>query len=204
MPRNPHLKALKELARRDTHLARALDAIGPPPERWRPPGYTALLRTIVGQQVSVKAAQSIWRRIEEAIVPLAPETVAAMAADDLRALGLSRQKAGYALGLAQDIVGGRLDFARVHRLDDEGVIAELTKVKGIGRWSAEIYLLFALKRPDVFPAGDLALQTAMQRLRGLRRRPSPDRLLRLVEPWRPYRGAGANFLWHYFSAAPME
>ncbi len=204
MPRNPYLKALKELARRDTQLARALDAVGPPPERWRPPGYPALLRTIVGQQVSAKAAQSIWRRLETTIVPLAPDTVVAMTADDLRALGLSRQKAGYALGLAQDIVAGRLDFEQVRGLDDEAAIAELTKVKGIGRWSAEIYLLFALKRPDVFPAGDLALQTAMQRLKGLRKRPDPDRLLRLVEPWRPYRGAGANFLWHYFAAAPME
>lgn len=204
MPTNPILRQLGKLARSDEHVARALARVGPPPPRSRPPGFPALLRTIVGQQVSAKAAMAMWRRIEEAIVPLAPERVARMSAAELRALGLSRQKVGYALGLADDLVSGRVDLARVHRLPDDEAVSELVKIKGIGRWSAEVYLLFALGRPDVFPSGDLALQAAFQRLKGLRRRPESDRLVKLVEPWRPYRGAGAHFLWHFYAAPPMD
>ncbi len=204
MPTNPILRQLRKLAQSDEHVARALAHVGPPPPRSRPPGFPALLRTIVGQQVSVKAAMAMWRRIEEAIVPLAPERVVTMTAEQLRALGLSRQKIGYALGLANDLVSGRIDLAGVHQLPDEEAVDALVKIKGIGRWSAEIYLLFALGRPDVFPSGDLALQTAFQRLKGLRRRPKPDRLVKLVEPWRPYRGAGAHFLWHFYAAPPMD
>ena len=122
----------------------------------------------------------------------------------LRALGLSRQKAAFALALAGDLVERRLDLDGLAALDDEPAIAELTKVKGIGRWSAEIYLLFCLQRPDVWPAGDLALQVAMQRLKRLRQRPSPDRLIKLAKPWRPHRGAAAHLLWHYYAKAPMD
>ncbi|HSE76827.1 MAG TPA: DNA-3-methyladenine glycosylase 2 family protein [Alphaproteobacteria bacterium] len=204
MPTNPILRQLRKLARSDEHVARALARVGPPPPRSRPPGFPALFRTIVGQQVSAKAAMAMWRRIEEAVVPLAPERVATMSAAELRALGLSRQKVRYALGLADDLVSGRIDLARVHQLPDDEAVDELVKIKGIGRWSAEVYLLFALGRPDVFPSGDLALQTAFQRLKGLRRRPEPHRLLKLVEPWRPYRGAGAHFLWHFYAAPPMD
>jgi len=204
MPTNPILRQLRKLAQNDQHVARALARVGPPPPRSRPPGFPALLRTIVGQQISAKAAMAMWRRIEEAIVPLAPEGVVTMTAEQLRALGLSPQKIGYALGLANDLVSGRIDLASVHQLPDEEAVNELVKIKGIGRWSAEIYLLFALGRSDVFPSGDLALQTAFQRLKGLRRRPKPDRLVTLVEPWRPYRGAGAHFLWHFYAAPPMD
>jgi len=131
--------------------------------------------------------------------PLSPKTVARLDLDALRALGLSRQKAVYARGLALDIVEGRVDLDRLPLLEDQAAVEHLMQIKGIGKWSAEVYLLFALGRPDIFPAGDLALQIAMQRLKRLRKQPDPKRLIRLVEPWRPYRGAAAHFLWHYYA-----
>lgn len=200
---NPIPPALLALAERDRDIAAALAVIGPPPDRSRPPGFASLLRAIVGQQISSAAAAALWTRIVAAIDPLTPEAVARLDLDDLRGLGLSRQKALYAQGLARDLLDRRIDLDLVPTLEDEAAIAHLIQIKGIGRWSAEIYLLFALNRPDVFPAGDLALQIAMQRLKQLRRRPEPKRLIKLVEPWRPYRGAAAQFLWHYYKAPPV-
>ncbi|HEX2116382.1 MAG TPA: DNA-3-methyladenine glycosylase 2 family protein [Alphaproteobacteria bacterium] len=195
--------ALEALAERDPDLAAALAAIGPPPPRERPPGFASLLRAIVAQQVSAASAAALWTRLAGAIDPLVPEAVAQLDTDALRKLGLSRQKAFYAQGLARDILDRRVDLDLIHTLDDEAAISHLIQIKGIGRWSAEVYLLFALGRPDVFPAGDLALAIAMQRLKRLRRRPDPKRLAKLAEPWRPYRGAAAQFLWHYYKAPPV-
>jgi DNA-3-methyladenine glycosylase II len=195
--------ALKALAERDADIAAALALIGPPPPRDRPPGFASLLRAIVAQQVSSASAAALWARLIAAIDPMGPEAVARLDVDALRKLGLSRPKALYAQGLARDILERRIDLDLVPTLADEDAIAHLIQIKGIGRWSAEVYLLFALGRPDVFPAGDLALAIAMQRLKRLRRRPEPKRLIKLAEPWRPYRGAAAQFLWHYYKAAPI-
>lgn len=203
MPRHPHHVALKKLAANDPHIAEALTRIGLPPPRSRPPGFGSLTRIILGQQVSVAAASSIWNRLTAGIDPLTPENVASRTVDELRAFGLSRQKANYLLGLAADLAEGRLDLERIHALDDDAAIIELMKLKGFGRWSAEIYLLFSLGRPDIFPAGDLGLAVAMQRLKRLRKRPDPKRLLKLSESWRPYRGAAALFLWHFLHNAPL-
>lgn len=195
--------ALEALAARDKDIAAALAAIGPPPPRERPPGFPSLLRAIVGQQVSAASAAALWARLAAAIDPLVPETVARLEIDELRKVGLSRQKALYAQGLARDLLDRRIDLDLVPSLADEEAITHLVQIKGIGRWSAEVYLLFALGRPDVFPAGDLALAIAMQRLKRLRKRPDPKRLIKLAEPWRPYRGAAAQFLWHYYKAPPV-
>ncbi len=203
MLRNPHVPALRVLAKADPLLAAALAEIGPPPPRDRDPGFASLARIIVGQQVSTASAVSMWKRLTAAIDPFTPEKVRLHSENEMRALGLSRQKAAYTLGLAREIAEGRLDLARVHAMDDESAILEITRIKGLGRWSAEVYLLFALRRPDVWPAGDLALQVAMQRLRRLRTRPDPKRMIRLAEDWRPYRGAAAHFLWHYYANAPF-
>lgn len=203
MSSGPHASALKALAKRDPDIAAALAAIGPPPPRNRPPGFSSLLRAIVGQQISAAAAAALWMRLAGAIDPIAPETVIRLDLDALRSLGLSRQKALYTQGLARDILEGRVDLDLLHTLDDEAAIAHLIQVKGIGRWSAEVYLLFALDRQDIWPSGDLALAIAMQRLRRLRRRPDPKKLVKLAEPWRPYRGAAAQFLWHYYKASPV-
>lgn len=204
MTASPHALALKKLARTDPILGAALKLVGPPPSRTRPPGFASLARIIVGQQVSTASANSLWARLTQAIDPFAPQGVLARSADELRTLGLSRQKAAYMLGLARAIAEGRLRLDEVHSLDDEAAIAELMKLSGVGRWSAEIYLLFSLGRPDIWPCGDLALQVGVQRLRRLRRRPDPKRMIKLAEPWRPYRGAVAHFLWHYYANAPFS
>jgi DNA-3-methyladenine glycosylase II len=203
MPSAPLAAALSTLARRDPDIAAALRAIGPPPPRDRPPGFSSLLRAIVAQQISAASAAALWARLAAAVDPIAPETIAPLGLDALRALGFSRQKALYAQGLARDVLEQRVDLDLLSTLDDEAAVAHLVRIKGIGRWSAEVYLLFALGRTDVFPAGDLALAVALQRLKRLRRRPDPKRLLKLAEPWRPYRGAAAHFLWHYYKAAPI-
>lgn len=203
MPRHPHRVALKKLAASDPHIAEALRKFGLPPPRSRPPGFASLARIIIGQQVSVAAAASIWNKLTARIDPFTPEVVAKRTVDELRGFGLSRQKAAYIASLAADLVEGRLDLERIHALDDAAAIVELMRLKGFGRWSAEVYLLFSLGRPDIFPAGDLGLAVAMQRLKRLRKRPDPKRLLKLSEAWRPHRGAAAFFLWHFLHNAPL-
>lgn len=189
------------LARIDTNFARALGHAGYPEPRIRAPGYTTLLRTIVGQQVSVAAATSIWNKLEAGFGEGCPAEVMALADHDaLRACGLSAQKQGYAKSLAQLILDGELDVAALPA-DDEEAIALLAKVKGIGRWSAEIYLLFAEGRPDIWPAGDLAVQEAVGRILKLNARPSEKQVRTLAEPWRPHRGAAAIFSWHCYNMA---
>lgn len=192
---------LDALAAIEPGFARALDAVGYPEPRLRPPGYTTLLRTIVGQQVSVHAANAVWTRLEAQLGPGCPaEALAATAFDALRACGLSRQKQGYARSLAELVMTGALRFDDLPA-DDEAAIALLTQVKGIGRWSAEIYLLFAEGRPDIWPAGDLAVQEDVGRILALPARPSERDCRALAEPWRPYRGAAAIFAWHHYAAS---
>lgn len=194
---------LAALARADADFGRALAEAGPPPLRRREPGCGTLLRAIVAQQLSTKAAATIWSRFEAAVVPLEPGALRAFSDDDLRALGLSRQKVGYCRALAEDLLCGRVDLQRIAERDDEAAIAELMTLKGIGRWTAEIYLLFALGRPDVFPADDLALMAAAQRMKRLEARPTGKELREIAAAWRPWRGAAAHFLWHYYRFEPL-
>lgn len=189
------------LAAIEPGFARALGHAGYPEPRIREPGYTTLLRTIVGQQVSVAAATSIWNKLEAAFGAGCPaEVMAAAEFDALRACGLSGQKQGYAKSLAQLVIDGELAFDALPA-DDEEAIALLTRVKGIGRWSAEIYLLFAEGRPDIWPAGDLAVQEAVGRILNHESRPSEKQVRALAEPWRPHRGAAAIFSWHCYNMA---
>lgn len=192
--------ALDALGVVEPAFARALARVGYPEPRIRAPGYATLLRTIVGQQVSVAAAQSIWAKVEAAVGDAEnPAAILATSEEALRAAGLSRQKVAYARSLAEEVTTGRLDFAALPA-DDEQAIAALTQVKGIGRWSAEIYLLFAEGRPDIWPAGDLAVQIEIGRILGHEARPG-ERLIRtLAEPWRPHRGAAAIFAWHHYKS----
>lgn len=190
--------ALDALAAIEPAFAVALQRAGYPEPRVRDRGYATLLRTIIGQQVSVAAAQSIWNKLEAQVGDLTdPETIAAASDEQLRAAGLSRQKASYARSLAEEVTSGRLDFAQLSE-DDEEAIAQLVSIKGIGRWSAEIYLLFAEGRPDIWPAGDLAVQIEIGRILGHEERP-PEKLMRdLAEAWRPHRGAAAILAWHHY------
>lgn len=194
---DPGLVALAELARRDPDIAEAWTAVGDPPPRRRPKGFPGLIGSVVAQQVSAASARAIWTRLEAA-GPLTPVRFLMLSDAELRAVGFSRQKVLYARGLAQAIATGILNFRRLHRLPDEEAIAELMTLKGIGRWTAEVYLLFGLQRLDVWPADDLALQLGVQRLKRLTHRPDRAALVALAEPWRPWRGVAARFLWHYY------
>lgn len=179
-------------------IADAITRVGYPEPRIRMRGYRTLLRTIVGQQVSVAAAASVWNKLEALLgEAMPPEDLLASDFDALRGCGLSRQKQGYARSLCELVVGGELDLHTLPE-DDEAAIAELVKIKGIGRWSAEIYLLFAEGRPDIWPAGDLAVQVGLGKLLGLEARPDEKATRALAEVWRPHRGAAAIFTWHCY------
>ena len=190
-------QALAELGDRDPDMAIAHAQAGDPPLRRRPAGFAALMRIIIAQQVSTASARAILGRLDKAAHPLTPETFLALDDDALRAIGFSRQKAGYGRGLALDVAEGRLAPDRLKGLDDEAVIAELTTVKGIGRWTAEIYLMFALGRPDVWPAADLGLAQAVRHLKNMKERPDPKRMVDIGEAWRPWRSVAGLLLWHY-------
>jgi DNA-3-methyladenine glycosylase II len=189
---------LDALAAADPDLARIRETIGDPPLRTRSGGFPALLQIIVEQQLSVASARAIWNRIEGALGEVTPESYLALDAEGARALGMSRGKHVYASGLAEAIAEGRLDLARIHRMDDEEAIAALVELKGIGRWTAEIYLLSAMARPDIWPVDDLAIQSAAGHAKGLETRPDRKVLLAMGEAWRPWRAVAARLLWHHF------
>lgn len=190
-------EALAALGRLDPDCARALAEVGPPPLRFRPPGFATLLRIIVAQQVSLAAAAAIWGRLEAACEPLQPECLLALPDEALRTAGLSRQKVVYARSLSEKLLAGELATPVLETLDDEAAIAAISSVKGLGRWSAEVYLLFSLGRPDVWPADDVGLMMGAQKLKRLPARPDARAMRSLAEPWRPYRAVAARLLWHY-------
>ncbi len=193
-------ESLDAIAAREPLMAAAVARVGYPAPRIREPGYETLLRTIVGQQVSVAAAASIWTKLAAGIGDLTqPDIVAAAPDEALRAAGLSRQKASYAKSLAEEVSSGRLDLGALPA-DDEEAITQLVRVKGIGRWSAEIYLLFAEGRRDIWPAGDLAVQIEVGRIMGHAERPSEKQTREIAEAWRPHRGAAAILAWHHYKA----
>ena len=193
-------KHVEALAEREPAFARVVEKFGIPEPRKSERGAQTLLRTIVGQQVSVAAARSMWSKLEAAFGS-PPDLAKLLDAtdDEMRAAGMSRQKAGYIRSLAGLVLSGELDLENLPK-DDEEAIALLTKIKGIGRWSAEIYLLFAEGRADVFPAGDLAVLVEIGRLLGLPEKPSEKQLRELAGPWSPYRGAAAILAWHSYNS----
>jgi len=192
--------SLDVLAAREPLIAAAIGRVGYPPPRIRDRGYETLLRTIVGQQVSVAAAQAIWNRMAAQLGDLTdPDNIARTTLERLRAAGLSRQKAAYAHSLAEEVTSGRLNLGALPE-DDEEAIAQLVRIKGIGRWSAEVYLLFAEGRPDIWPAGDLAVQIEVGRIMGHAERPSEKLTREIAEAWRPHRGAAAVFAWHHYNS----
>lgn len=192
-------KSMDAVVALEPAFAAAIARVGYPPPRMRAPGYETLLRTIVGQQVSVASAAAVWRKLEAELGQgCAPAELLARDFDTLRACGLSRQKQGYARSLAEMVTSGALDLAALPD-DDEEAIARLVQIKGIGRWSAEIYLLFAEGRGDIWPAGDLAVQIEVGRILGLPTRPSERETRDIAERWRPHRGAVAVMAWHHYN-----
>lgn len=191
--------SLDAIAAIEPRFADTIAETGYPEPRLSKTGYATLLRTIVGQQVSVAAAASVWNKLEALLGEgCAPNKLVAQDYDALRACGLSRQKQGYARSLAELVITGALPLDALPA-DDEEAIAYLTKVKGIGRWSAEIYLLFAEGRTDIWPAGDLAVQEGVGRLLKLEARPSEKDIRVIAEKWRPHRSAAAIFTWHIYA-----
>jgi DNA-3-methyladenine glycosylase II len=195
--------AVEILASREPAFARVVEKYGVPPPRNSERGAQTLLRTIVGQQVSVAAARSMWAKLEAAFgSPPDLNRLLSASDEELRAAGMSRQKSGYIRSLTGLVLSGELDLEQLPE-DDEEAVALLTKIKGIGRWSAEIYLLFAEGRADVFPAGDLAVLVELGRLMGLDDKPSEKQLREIAEAWRPYRGAAAVLAWHSYNSAVL-
>lgn len=199
--RNPSLteasvdRACRALAERDRGLARIYRAHGAPPLWRRRTGFRTLVQIVLEQQVSLASGRATLRRIETAFGRVGSRTLAEAGEAGLRSVGVTRQKARYLANLARASLTGDLDLRRVSRASDDEAMAELTAFKGIGRWTAEVYLLMALLRPDVWPAGDLALAKAAQHTKGLTERPGEEHMRSLAEPWRPFRAVAARLLW---------
>jgi DNA-3-methyladenine glycosylase II len=191
---------LQSLLRLDPRLSKVRDVAGPFPPRVSKPGFAGLARIVCGQQVSVASANAIWNRLEMQSGGLTPEGFLALGEDGSRAAGLSRGKHNTLKGLAEVAAAGSLDFSALEKLSAEAAIAELTRHRGVGPWTAEIYLMFCAGHPDIFPAGDLALQKAVGDALGIE--PHPDRraLIALAANWAPYRATAALLFWRFYAA----
>lgn len=191
-------RALSHLSEIDDDLARIFERYGEPPLWAREPGFPTLVRVILEQQVSLSSAQAAYERLTEAASPLRPETFLALDDARLKRIGFSRQKALYCRLLAQALTEGSFSLEALELSSDEDARAELLKLKGVGAWTAEIYLLMALRRADAWPSGDLALAAAAQIVKRLDARPKPSELDELAESWKPYRAVAARLLWHFY------
>lgn len=196
---------LRRASALDPGLQRLVDALGCPEPRVREPGFASLMAVIVSQQLSTPVAANIRARLERSCRgAITPRKILNRGDAELRACGLSRQKAEYIRGLARMVAARQLDLDALHAMDADAVVDALTEVRGIGRWSAEIYAMFALGRRDVFPAGDLALQVAVQRYAGMRARPDAKRTAAFAERWSPHRSCVALLMWRYYGAASLD
>ncbi|WP_392531629.1 DNA-3-methyladenine glycosylase family protein [Nostoc sp. C117] len=191
-------RGLMVLTNIDSDLARILETLGTPPIWSRKPGFATLLCIILEQQVSLAAAKAVFNRLSEVVVTLTPENFLTLDDAQLRGIGFSRQKILYCRGLANAVTSGQLDLSKLERMDETTIRTELKRLKGIGDWTVDIYLLMALQRPDVFPKGDLAIAIALQKLKNLATRPTPAQLETMTQHWRPWRAIAARLLWHYY------
>lgn len=187
----------RRLAKRDEELARVLDLYGPPPLWAREPGFPTLVKIILEQQVSLASAKACFDKLCARVGSLTPENVLSSTDYELKTDGFSRQKTAYARHLAEAVINKSIDLDALRSLPDDAVRSEMTKLKGIGEWTSDIYLLMALRRPDVMPKGDIALHTAWHRLSG-KPRPTAVEFIRSSETWRPYRSVAARLLWHFY------
>ena len=192
--------AVQALAAIDADLAGIAERHGPPPLWGRAPGFETLIRIILEQQISLASADAAFRRLVQATGVVEPAAIVAVGEDGLRSAGQTRQKSRYVVGLARDVLDGRLDLDAVEAADDDDAREMLTSVVGIGRWSADIYLLMALRRPDIWPTGDLALASSMRRAKGMAALPTGLEQAAVAETWRPWRAVAARLLWHAYLA----
>lgn len=193
---------LDDIASKDKDVAEALEHLGYPAPRIRSPGFETLLNIIVSQQLSTHAAAAIMGRVRDLLPEISPEAVIALPVESLRNCGLSHRKVEYANGLSHAILSGAFDPSTLQDLENEEVIKKIVALKGFGPWSAEVYLMFSLQRPDIFPSGDLALLVSLQKLRGLEEKPTPKEAQEIIAHWSPWRSVGSLFLWHYYHGAP--
>ena len=191
-------QAVAELAARDADLAAVVERFGPPPMWGRRPEFATLIRIVLEQQVSLAAARTMYERLQASVGAVTPTSIHNLGAADMRALGFTGQKASYCVGLAETIRGGELDLTRVARAETQAGRAMLLAVRGLGNWSVDIYFLMALRRPDIWPHGDLALADATHRVKRLPVRPDYRALTLLAEQWAPYRSVAARILWHHY------
>jgi DNA-3-methyladenine glycosylase II len=191
-------ESVRFLTARDAHLCRVVEKYGQPPLWIREPGFPTLVYIILEQQVSLASAKAAFDRLKSAVRPLTPRGFLKLTDAELLAIGFSRQKTLYTRLLAESLSRRQFDLRYLHELDDDAARRMLTAFKGIGNWTADIYLLSALRRPDIWPVGDLALATAVEEVKQLRKRPSPERLEKLSQPWRPYRAVAARLFWHHY------
>ena len=198
------VKAAIELAKRDGDLASILQNLGPPPLWARPADFSTLIKIILEQQVSLASAASIFKRLKQNVVPFRPARMLELGEAHLKTQGLTRQKTAYCLHLAQSLHDKRLRLSQLARMTDAEAKAALMEIKGIGSWSAEVYLLMALRRADIWPASDLALAIAYANLKQLKQRPSPVQLTEMAEVWRPFRSVAARMLWQFYLAGKAE
>jgi DNA-3-methyladenine glycosylase II len=194
-------RGLADLAERDADLGRVLYELGPPPMWDREPGFGTLIHIILEQQVSLASARACFGKLVAAVGELTPQSLLALDDESLKVAGFSRQKAEYSRVLAAAVDDGELDLQALAGQGDDEAREQLMCLKGIGRWTADIYLLMALGRPDVWPVGDLALVTSAMRVKGLATRPSPDEFHALGDAWRPWRSVAARLLWHHYLSA---
>ena len=192
--------AVRQLAAVDPDLAGIAERHGLPPLWGREPGFETLVRIILEQQISLASAEAAFGRLVVAAGAVEPRAIVAIGEEGLRSAGQTRQKSRYLVGLARDILDGRLDLEAVAAADDDTARTMLTSVVGIGRWSADIYLLMALRRPDIWPTGDLALAGAMRRAKGMASLPTGPEQAAVAEAWRPCRAVAARLLWHAYLA----
>src|SRR5438128_3484440 len=197
-------EGVAELVRRDPHLAAVVARHGAPPLWNRPPGFETLVQIILEQQISLSAGRAAYGRLERLAGAVPPERRANLAQSDLRSAGLTRQKSSYIRGLAVAIVAGEFDPGGLTAMDDESARTELIKLRGVGAWTADIYLLMALGRADIWPSGDLALFAAIREVKRMRSLPSSDRIGRVTNAWRPWRAVAARVLWHHYLSTPRS
>jgi DNA-3-methyladenine glycosylase II len=191
-------QAVGHLTHLDPDLAKIADEFGLPPIWARQQGFDTLIQIILEQQVSLSSAKAAHQRLLAVAAPLTPERFLQLNDAELKAIGFSRQKTAYGRNLAESIAHGDLNIAALESMEDDAVRSELMRIKGIGQWTADIYLMMALLRPDVWPTGDLALAVAMQQVKGLKERPTQKEMNEISAEWGPWRAVAARLLWHYY------
>jgi DNA-3-methyladenine glycosylase II len=192
------LKAVKYLSKKDKDLAALYEADGVPPLWARRPGFTTLIKIILEQQVSLASAKAIYRKLAKNIKPFTPIRFEELGIDYLKSLGITRQKSSYCINIAAAIIDDKLDLKSLNNFNDDDAKEMLIRIKGIGPWTADIYLLMALRRSDIWPAGDIALASSMRKIKRLRSYPTNEKQIKIAKKWLPYRSVAARMLWQHY------